>query len=474
MAKREDQDVLQWSLSKLSTLIKKRKISPVEVTRKLLERIDALNPKLNAYITVLHEKAMENALQAEREIAAGNWKGPIHGIPIGLKDLIYTKDIKTTMGSEIFKDHIPDYDAAVVEKLKQSGAVIIGKLNTHQFAYGATGDRSFFGAVKNPYNVSKISGGSSSGSGASVAASLCFAAIGTDTGGSIRIPSSCCGIVGMKPTFGSVSKYGVFPLSWTLDHVGPVTRTVQDNAVLLNALSGYDERDPYSIKANDEDFTRLLHQGIKGSVIGIPSSFYFENLDSEVEKQVRQAVEVFKGLGAEIRLIEIPQMRQISIAHEITIKSEAYAVHEELLRNHPQQYDEEVKARLLTGLTTKAYEYVQAQQMKQLAIKEFNNVLKEVEIILTPVLPILPPDIGQREVNIHGYREHVQAALTRFTRPANLIGFPSLSIPCGFSTSGLPIGLQLIGRPYDEANLYRFAYAFEQESMISPLIMDLA
>jgi aspartyl-tRNA(Asn)/glutamyl-tRNA(Gln) amidotransferase subunit A len=473
MAQRVDQDVLQSSLLKLSGLIKKRQISPMEVTRKLLERIEALNPKLNAYITVVHEKAMESALQAEKEIAAGNWKGPLHGIPIGLKDLIYTKEIKTTMGSAIYKDHIPGYDAAVVEKLKQAGAIIIGKLNTHQFAYGPTGDRSFFGAVKNPYNLSKIPGGSSSGSGASVAASMCFAALGTDTGGSIRIPSACCGIVGMKPTFGRVSKYGVFPLSWTLDHVGAMTKTVQDNAILLNVLSGYDERDPYSVKVKDEDFTRLLHQGVIGSIIGIPSTFYFENVDSEVEKQVRQAVEVFRSLGAEIRIIEIPHLKQISLAQQITIESEAYAVHEEILRNHSKQYDEEVKTRLLKGLSTKAYEYVQAQQVKQLAITEFNHALKEVEMILTPTLPILPTDIGQREINIHGYQEQVRTALMRFTKPTNLNGFPSLSIPCGFSNSGLPIGLQLIGRPYDEANLYRFAYAFEQEYMVSPLKMEI-
>jgi aspartyl-tRNA(Asn)/glutamyl-tRNA(Gln) amidotransferase subunit A len=473
MAQRVDQDVLQSSLLRLSGLIKKRQISPMEVTRKLLERIEALNPKLNAYITVVHEKAMESALQAEKEIAAGNWKGPLHGIPIGLKDLIYTKEIKTTMGSAIYKDHIPDYDAAVVEKLKQAGAIIIGKLNTHQFAYGPTGDRSFFGAVKNPYDLSKIPGGSSSGSGASVAASMCFAALGTDTGGSIRIPSACCGIVGMKPTFGRVSKYGVFPLSWTLDHVGAMTKTVQDNAILLNVISGYDERDPYSVKVKDEDFTRLLYQGVKGSIIGIPSTFYFENVDSEVEKQVRQAVEVFRSLGAEIRIIEIPHLKQISLAQQITIESEAYAVHEEILRNHSKQYDEEVKTRLLKGLSTKAYEYVQAQQVKQLAITEFNHALKEVEMILTPTLPILPTDIGQREINIHGYQEQVRTALTRFTGPTNLNGFPSLSIPCGFSSSGLPIGLQLIGRPYDEANLYRFAYAFEQEYMVSPLKMEI-
>jgi aspartyl-tRNA(Asn)/glutamyl-tRNA(Gln) amidotransferase subunit A len=460
----QEEDIWNWSLSALSSAIRNKSVSPVEVTNKLLKRIEEVNPIINSYITVLFEEAKESALEAEREITAGNWKGPLHGIPIGVKDIIYTKNIKTTMGSAIFKDFVPDYDAAVVERLKQAGAVLIGKQNTHQFAYGPTGDRSFFGPVRNPHNTSKMPGGSSSGSSAAVASGLCYGSIGSDTGGSIRIPSASCGIVGMKPTFGRVSKYGVYPLSRTLDHIGPITRTVHDNAVLLNVLSGYDFRDPYSVKTENEDFTRLLDHGIKGSIIGIPSSYYFEKLEPEVEKQILQALEVLKSLGAEIRPIDIPRLQEISLAHQTIAKCEAYALHEKMLQDFPEQYEEEVRERLLTGLAPKAYEYVQAQEIREVADQVFRKALTEAEVIITPTLSILPPDLQQREVNINGHQEQVRASLTRFTGPTNLNGFPSISIPCGFSASGLPIGMQLIGKPLDEANLYRFANAFEHGS----------
>lgn len=459
--------ILRWSLSQVSNWIKTGQISPVELTRLQLERIESADKRVNAFITVLHEEAMEAALRAEKEILAGKWKGPLHGVPVGLKDIIYTRGVRTTMGSEIFRDYVPAYDAAVVEKLQQAGAVVIGKLNTHQFAYGPTGDRSYFGPVKNPYDEAKISGGSSSGSGAAVAAALCFAALGTDTGGSIRNPSACCGIVGMKPTFGRVSKYGVYPLAWTLDHVGPMTRTVEDNAILLNVLSGYDARDPYSVQTEKEDFTRLLQKGCKGTVIGIPSSFYFDTLNGEVEKQVRQAIKVFQSLGADLREVEIPRIRQFALAQQTIIKCEAYAVHEETLRNHADRYEEEVRERLLAGREPKAYEYVQAQQIRHEATREFMEALKEADVLLTPAIPILPTDIGQREATVNGVTEHVRFWLTRFMGPTNLNGFPSLSIPCGVADSGLPVGLQLIGKPFAEAELYRIAHAFEQERSVA-------
>jgi aspartyl-tRNA(Asn)/glutamyl-tRNA(Gln) amidotransferase subunit A len=473
MAQKYKDEFLKWDLKTLSNGIRTKEISPLEVTRHLLKRIEAVNPKLNAFITVLYEEALESASQAETEIVTGNWRGPLHGIPIGLKDLICTKNIKTTMGSQIYKDFVPVYDATVVEKLKRAGAVIIGKLNTHQFAYGPTGDRSYFGAVKNPHDLTKMSGGSSSGSGAAVSAGLCYAALGTDTGGSIRIPSACCGIVGMKPTFGRVSKYGVYPLSYTLDHVGPMTRTVFDNAVLLNVLAGYDERDPYSVRKEEEDFTRMIWKGIKGSVIGVPSSFFFENLESEVESKLRKALEVFEGLGAEIRLVDLPDMQKISLAQQITIRSESYAVHRETLLIYSELYDIEVRDRLLLGEDIKVYEYVQSQQIKHFAQREFLKILENVDVLVTPTLPILPPDINQREVYIKGNGEHVRDALLRLTSPSNFTGFPSISIPCGFSEAGLPIGMQIIGRPFDEANLYRFAYAFEQEVSIPTLKYDV-
>jgi aspartyl-tRNA(Asn)/glutamyl-tRNA(Gln) amidotransferase subunit A len=273
----------------------------------------------------------------------------------------------------------------------------------------------------------------------------------------------------MKPTFGRVSKFGVYPLSRTLDHIGPMTRTVQDNAILLNVLSGYDRRDPYSIKSDTEDFTKRLNHGIKGSVIGVPKSFYFEKLETEIEAQLHQVIEIFKSLGAEIRPIDIPGLHEFYMAHQTIIRTEAYALHENMLRDCPEQYEEEVRDRLLSGLAPKAYEYVKAQQIREIAIQAFHEALTEVEVILTPTVSILSPDLQQRELNINGQPEQVRTALTRFTGLTNLNGFPSISIPCGLSDSGLPIGFQLIGKPLDEANLYRFANAYEQVGGIPTL-----
>lgn len=426
-----------------------------------MERIDSVDDDLNSYITVLYDEALTAASRAEREIVAGNVRGWLHGVPVSLKDIIYTDGVRTTMGSQVFRNHVPDHDATVVEKLKEAGAVVVGKLNTHQFAYGPTGDRSYFGPVRNPYDATKISGGSSSGSGAAVASSLCYAALGTDTGGSIRIPASCCGVVGMKPTFGRISKYGIFPLSWSLDHVGPMTRTVEDNAIVLGVLAGHDARDPYSARRETEDFTRFLDQGIKGSVVGVPSSFYFENVEEEVRATVNKAIEIFHGLGAEIREVEMPHSEEILAAQRVVLASEAFSIHEERLRDQPTQFEEEVRDRLLTGEAIRAYEYIQAQQVKRLAVQEYSQALEEADVLVSPTTSVLPTDIGQREVNIGGYKEHVRSALTRLTGATDLNGFPALSIRCGFSVSGLPIGLQLVGRSFDEANLYRFAHTFE-------------
>jgi aspartyl-tRNA(Asn)/glutamyl-tRNA(Gln) amidotransferase subunit A len=460
-------DPLRWSLAELSGALRERRASPVEVTRLLLERVDSLNEELNAYVTVLSEEALAAAARAEREISTGDLRGPLHGVPVALKDIIFTRGVRTTMGSEFFRDYVPDYDAAVVERLRQAGAIIVGKPNTHEFAYGPTGDRSYFGPVKNPYDTDRISGGSSSGSGAAVAACMSFAALGTDTGGSVRIPASCCGVVGMKPTFGRVSKYGVFPLSWTLDHVGPLTRTVEDNALVLGAISGYDARDPYSASRDAEDFAARLGEGVRGSVIGVPSSFYFERVEAEVEEKVRQGIEALRDLGAVVREVEIPHLEEALAAQRITLAVEAFAVHEERLRTRPKGFDEEVRERLLTGEDVKAYEYARAQQTKLLAGAEFERALEEVDALLSPTLPILPTAIGEREVEVGGRREHVRAALTRFMGPTNLNGLPSLSVPCGLSTSGLPVGLQIMGRPFDEANLYRFGRALERAIPVS-------
>src|SRR5918998_2677064 len=274
-----------------------RRLSPVEVVKTLLERIES--DETNAFVTVTAERALERASRAEGEILAGRYKGPLHGVPVALKDIIYTRGVRTTMGSALYSGHVPDHSATVARKLERAGSILIGKTNTHEFAYGPTGDRSHFGATKNPHDTRRITGGSSGGSGAAVAANLCYGAPGSDTGGSIRIPAALCGTVGMKPIFGRVSKSGAFPLSWTLDHVGPITRFVEDNALMLNVLAGHDPEDLYSVDRPAADFTRDLQRGLRGASIGLPMRFYFDHADGEVKALVRQAVEVFRSLGAE-------------------------------------------------------------------------------------------------------------------------------------------------------------------------------
>ncbi|ALS24666.1 Asp-tRNA(Asn)/Glu-tRNA(Gln) amidotransferase GatCAB subunit A [Paenibacillus naphthalenovorans] len=468
-----DSNLLKLDIATLSKKLRSKEISPKDIVTPLLKRIDALNPVLNAFITVTAEEALVQAEQAEAEIAAGQYRGPLHGIPVGLKDLIYTKGIKTTMGSAIYKDFIPDADASVVRKLKQAGAIVIGKLNTHEFAYGPTGDISYFGPVRNPYDTSKMTGGSSSGAGAAVASALCFGALGTDTGGSIRIPSSACGIVGMKPTFGRVSKHGVYPLAYTLDHIGPMTRTVQDNAELLGILAGYDPEDPFSVERAGEDFTRYIGEPIRGKVIGIPSTFYYDLIDDEIRAKIDDAINLLRTLGAEIRTVDIPVLSEVSWAQLKTIQSEAYAVHEEHFNSSAEKYHPEVLERLQVSAEAKGYEYVKAQDIRRRAQESFRHVFEDVDVLVTPTLPILPPNIGQKEIRINGQDEPVRASLLRLTGPTNLTGLPSLSVPCGFSKTGLPIGMQFIGRPFDEASLYQFAAAFEKEAAIPALRWEI-
>jgi aspartyl-tRNA(Asn)/glutamyl-tRNA(Gln) amidotransferase subunit A len=457
---------LPRSLAGLSRELLARRLSPVEVVRVLLGRIEV--DDTNSFITVTAERALERASRAEGEILAGRYKGPLHGVPVALKDIIYTRGFRTTMGSASFAEYVPGHSATVARKLEEAGSILIGKTNTHEFAYGPTGDRSHFGPTKNPHHTRRITGGSSGGSGAAVAARLCYCALGSDTGGSIRIPAALCGTVGMKPTFGRVSKSGVFPLSWTLDHVGPITSTVEDNALMLNALAGHDPEDPYSVDLPEEDFARDLRRGVRGARIGVPRDYYFEHVDEDVEARVREAAEVFVSLGAEVREVEIPNLWDTLHAQRLILAAEAYAVHEERLENDPESFGEEVSERLMDGERPRAYRYANARRRGMLATEEFDSALHSVDVFLTPTLPITATEIGQREVSIGDYQEHVRSALTRFTGPTDLTGHPSLSIPCETTASGLPVGFQLIGRHFDEAALYRFGHACEEAVVQEP------
>ncbi len=452
---------LPSSLADLAGAYREGRLSPVEVVETLLGRIETGDGSLNAFVTVTGERALQDASRAEAEFVAGRHRGPLHGIPVGLKDLIFTRGVRTTMGSAFFADHVPDHSAAVATRLEEAGTILLGKTSTHEFAYGPTGDRSYFGPTRNPRDQSRIPGGSSSGSAAAVAAGMIYGALGSDTGGSIRIPAALCGVVGMKPTFGLVSRSGVFPLSWTLDHVGPITRTVEDNALVLNALAGHDPDDPYSADRPPEDFSRGLGRGVSGSVIGVPQDFYFEHLDAEVGEKVGEAIEVFESLGARARPVEIPHLRETLEAQRLTLAVEAYAVHEERLRDEPDRYGEGVRERLLGGEGHKAHTYASAQQVKVRAMEEFRQALDGVDVLLTPAVPIAATLVYQEELDIGGYEETVRSAVTRLTGPTNFTGSPSLSVPCGPTAAGLPVGIQLIGRPFDEATVYRFGHSYE-------------
>ncbi|KKX57142.1 Asp-tRNA(Asn)/Glu-tRNA(Gln) amidotransferase GatCAB subunit A [Brevibacillus borstelensis] len=447
----------------LSEAVRERKVSPVELVAQTLAAIESKNDQLNAYITICAEDARKEAAQAEADIMRGEWRGMWHGIPVAVKDMILTAGVRTTLGSKVFERFVPEQDATVVRKWKEAGAIVLGKTNTHEFAYGPTGDKSHFGPSRNPHNPQKITGGSSSGSGAAVAANLAYAALGTDTGGSVRIPAAACGIVGMKPTFGLVSKYGAFDLGYTLDHVGPMTQSVRDNAGLLNLLAGYDHNDPYSLSWPEEDYARLLGTAIRGKVIGVPH-WYYQHVEGEIVQALQQVMEVYRELGAEVREVELSMMDELVEAQRITVQAEASAVHEKTLRDYAADLDQEVCERLLDSKEVRGYQYVQVQQRRGRLTASYNEVFAGVDVLLTPTLPILPTDIGQRTVMIGDYQDGVRPALLRLTAPTNFTGNPSLSVPCGFSKDGLPIGFQLIGKHGEEAKLYQFGYAYEQET----------
>ena len=369
-------------ITEISKRIRNREISPVDLVKEKLNIIKEKNKDINAFITVMEEEALETAMLLEKELEDGKVRGPLHGIPIAVKDLIFTKGVRTTSGSKIFKDFIPNEDATVVQKLKDAGAIIIGKQNTHEFAYGPIGDRSYFGPCRNPHNLEKVTGGSSSGSAAAVAANMVDASLGTDTGGSVRIPSSACGVVGMKPTFGLVSKASAFDLAYTLDHIGPITKSVRDNAMILNIIAGYDPKDEHSLQIETKDYTTLLEESVKGKTIGVATNEYFTDVDQEIQEAVNRCVELYKELGANVIEMEVPRIEEIADAQVVTIKAEASAVHAEgLAGNYKGNIDEEVYERLIDSQKVTGYEYVQSQMIRRELIHDYNTIFDEIDEI---------------------------------------------------------------------------------------------
>ena len=442
---------LQHSILEFAELFRSGKLSPVELTQNCLARIEKLNPLLNAFITVTPESALAQARQAEAEIRSGHWRGPLHGIPLGLKDLIDTEGIRTTAASAIFKGRVPEADAEVVTRLKDAGAVLLGKQNLHEFAYGGSSMISYYGEVRNAWDPAHIAGGSSGGSATAVAAGMCLGAIGTDTAGSIREPAALCGVVGLKPTYGRVSVRGVIPLSVSLDHVGPIARTVADSAAIFDVISG-SGRKASAERAEPSGSTDPKQNVLR---VGVPRSCFCEDLDAEVASAFDQALLALKTLAGETRDIElaVPADRSLQSA-------EAYAYHAELVRRSPELYQPETLRRIRTGQDVTHGEVHERLLELEHARLEIGRVFEEVDLLVTPTTPISAPSIAELKENLDLLRPR-EILLLRNTRPFNVWGLPAISVPCGFTQAGLPIGLQIAGPHWAESRVLQLAQAYE-------------
>ncbi|SIR31195.1 aspartyl/glutamyl-tRNA(Asn/Gln) amidotransferase subunit A [Paracoccus thiocyanatus] len=455
-----DKDLLKKTMTEVAGLIKDKKVSPVEVTQNLLDYIDESNKKTNAYISVTAESALDSARQAEKEISAGNYKGVFHGVPLALKDNIYFKNEVTTMASKIHKDFVSEEDATVTERLRDAGAVFTGKLNMHEYAWGIDNNNPHFGAVHNPWNPDRVPGGSSGGSGAAVASHSSYTTLGTDTAGSIRIPSSACGLVGLKPTHGRVSKFGVFPLAWTLDHVGPMAKSVADAAAMLATIAGFDPRDPTCANVPVGDYTSGLNGQVKGLKIGINEEYFFKNVDGPVEKLIRERIADLEKQGATVKKVSIPSLRNAEWVELATSLSEASAIHHHDMQTRPEDFGADIRFLFELGELFTAVDYLQAQQARRQLKAEFDAALQEVDVLIAPTLPFIPPNIGDDKVNINGKQMDFIENCIRFTGPSNLTGLPAMTVPAGLG-DGMPVGLQIIGRAFDEARVLNVGKAVE-------------
>ena len=447
------------TLLEAAAALRRRETSSAELTAAALQRIERLNPSTNAMQTVMADAARERARQADEELARGEGRGPLHGIPIAVKDLFCTAGVRTTGGSSLFANYVPDHDATVVEWLRAGGAVLVGKTGMHELAYGITSSNPHFGVIRNPWDRDRIPGGSSGGSGAAVAAGMVSMAMGTDTGGSIRIPASFCGVVGLKPTYGRVSRYGAMTLGFSLDHMGPLTRSVRDAAAVLNVIAGYDSRDPTSSRRPVENYVPDLEPSIRGLRVGLPDNFYFDRLDPEVDSAVRAAFRTAESRGAEIVPVRVPDIAAINTVARLILLAEASA----LLEPHLEQRDRfgaDVLSLLDQGRLVAATDYINAQRLRGRMQREFAGLWQRVDCLFTPTTPITAPRIGETTVSLGGVQnEDVRLASTRLVRGINPLGLPAVSIPCGADRRGLPIGLQIVGPPFAEALILRIAQA---------------
>ena len=452
-------DLHYLTIAEAAELIRKHQLSPVDLTRAHLERIEALDPHLHVYITVTAGRALKEARMAEGAILGGDYRGPLHGIPMAFKDLYDTKGIRTTAHSKVLWERVPDEDATVVARLAQSGTVLLGKLAMFEFATGGPSPKTPVPAARNPWHFDYTTAGSSSGSGAAVAAGLSMATLGSDTGGSIRNPSARCGIVGIKPTYGRVSRFGALRTSWSLDHFGPMARTVQDTALMLQAISGYDPKDPGSSRATVPDYSFSLNRDIKGMVLGVHRNHYFdsETVHPEVLAAVETAIGVLEELGARTKPVDIPSLEYVAAAGNCIQKSEAFVYHMDMARNHAEDYGPNVLTSVRSGALYSAADYIQAQRMKSMVKEEYDRVLAEVDALVTPTMA-QPPERYEE------YDAHRAGEAPYFPRLCSFLGVPAISIQCGFTSEGLPIGLQIAGKSFDESTIIRIAHAYERNT----------
>ena len=458
----DELEICYMSAGQLGPMIKNGEISPVEVVEAHLSRIRATEPVLNSFITLLPDEALATARQAERDIRGGRYRGPLHGIPVGLKDLFNTGGVRTTSGSRIYDNYVPAEDCTVAARFREAGAILLGKLNMHQFAYGPTGENPDYGHMHNPWNPEMVSGGSSGGSGSATAAGQCTITTGSDTGGSIRIPAALCGIVGLKPTYGRVSRHGLTPLAWSMDHPGPMVRTVEDAAITMNVIAGYDPQDVASANVPVPDYTTALTGDIRGIRIGVPRQYLEAPMDPEVRQSVNDALRQLEALGAEVQEVEFPEFNDAAAISTTMLMAEATACFRDLLASDGSRLYEPVRLRLEAGLFISAADYLRAQQARAVFDRAARLLLEGVDLLVGPSEPVTAPPLLQQQVLAGEHEIGTVAALTQYTRPYNITGFPAISVPCGFSSEGMPIGLQLAGRPFDEETVLRAAHAYEQ------------
>lgn len=464
-----DAELAYASIAAVAPRLASGDLSPVELTQTCLERIARLNPHINGFVTVLADSALAEARQAEREIHAGKYRGPLHGVPIAHKDLYYTRGVRTTAGSRVLADFVPDHDATVVAKLRAAGTVLLGKLNMHEFAAGGTNANPHYGDTHNPWRLDYFPGGSSGGSAAALAAGMCLGSTGSDTAGSIRIPSACCGTTGIKPTYGRVSRFGVVPLSWSLDHVGPMTRSVHDAALMLNAMAGFDRQDSASVDRPPEDFTVGLGAGAGGLRIGIPRTYFNEVSQPDVERAWRAAIDVLVSLGARPVEVDFASLEGAVSTGQTIVRAEMTTFHHDWYAQQPDDYTPSLRERFEGARTCSAFDYIRAQRAREAMRAEMWSALDQADVLVTPTLPMTATRIGSQTNQIVDDTHQITTAeampalpeLTRFTYPFNLTGFPALAIPCGFDRLGLPIGLQLAAAPWQEALLFRVGHAYQ-------------